>query len=65
MTISRTKFVLMTKSRPTEFLTSSGETTGNFEKALWLERSEVEAEMAKLDCPGEFETAPVVISLEV
>lgn len=66
MTINRTKYVIMTKSRPTEFLTYTGETTGNFDEA-WLFDSllTTKEQQNTLDYPEEFEVVAVVISVEV
>ena len=56
----------MTKSRPTEFLTYTGETTGNFDEA-WLFDSllTTKEQQNTLDYPEEFEVVAVVISVEV
>ncbi len=66
MKIGRTKYVLITKKRPTMFLTCTGELSEKFDEAMILESfEEVEAERAKLDEPNNFDFVPVRITVEV
>jgi hypothetical protein len=66
MIISRTKYVIITKNRPTEFLMGSGELTEDFDQAMMLDdQSELENELSTLNEPEKFEAVEVVISVEV
>lgn len=66
MKISRTKYVIVTKNRPTLFLTGTGELSEHFDDALILDDGEaLVAERGKLDEPEKFEDLKVRISVEV
>ena len=61
----RLRFAIITKTRPTKFLTDTGELTDDFEDALLLAPGEVADEQDKLDEPENFETLKVFITAEV
>ena len=66
MTIARVKYVIITRNRPTRFLTSTGELSESFDDALILnDITDVEAEMEKLDERGSFIATNVRLSTEV
>lgn len=66
MIISRTKYAIITRKRPTEFLMGSGELTEDFEQAVILDgQSELENEIRSLDEPDNFEVVEVTIMVEV
>ena len=66
MKIARTEFVIITKDRPTRFLTSTGELTDYFDEALILNNwDEVQEEQNKLDEPDRFDCVKVHINVEV
>jgi hypothetical protein len=65
MEASRLKYAFITKTRPTQFLTRTGELSDFFDDALLLGPGEIEGERANLDEPEDFEVVEVLITVEV
>lgn len=66
MKITRTKFAIITKTRPTQFLTPTGELSEEFDDALLLDSpAEVMQEFDTLNEPFNFEDVEVYLTVEV
>lgn len=65
MKLTRAKWAIITKERPTLFLTDRGELTESFDEAELLECDEVDDRCKTLDEPQKFIKAKVTYSVEV
>lgn len=65
MKVSRLKYVFITKARPTQFFTHTGELSDFFDDAMLLDPDEIEGVRATLDDPEGFEVVKVFITAEV
>lgn len=65
MKLTRMKWAIITKERPTFFLTECGELAESFNEAELLECDEVDDRFKTLDEPQKFIKAKVVYSVEV
>lgn len=58
-------YIVGTKSRPTEFLTPSGEATPFLQEAMYhLEREDAEEEIQKCDEPDQFQVYEAKVTFE-
>lgn len=66
MKITRRNYAIITKDRPTEFLTHSAGLSDVFDDAIRFDILEdAEDELRRLDEPDKFTIVPVTISVEV
>ena len=65
MKLTRYKWAIITKERPTLFLTECGELTENFNEAEFLEHKEADDRIKVLDEPQKFTKVKVTYSVEV
>ena len=65
MKLTRAKWAIITKERPTLFLTERGELTEDFNEAELLEHKEADDRIKILDEPQKFIKVKVIYSVEV
>lgn len=65
MKLTRIKWAIITKERPTLFLTERGELSESFNEAELLEYNEADDRFKTLDEPQKFTKAKVTYSVEV
>lgn len=65
MKLTRLRYAIITKERPTLFLTERGELTESFNEAELLECTEVDDRIKVLDEPQKFIVVKVTYSVEV
>ena len=65
MKLTRAKWAIITKERPTLFLTECGELSESFDEAELLEYNEVDDRLKTLDEPQKFTNVKVTYSVEV
>lgn len=65
MKLTRVKWAIITKERPTLFLTERGELSESFDEAELLEYNEVDDRFKTLDEPQKFTKIKVTYSVEV
>lgn len=65
MTLSRLKYAIITRERPTLFLTERAELSEQFDEAELFDGEEAAARLKTLDEPDDFTLAIVTYSVEV
>ena len=65
MKLTRYKWAIITRERPTLFLTERGELTEDFDEVEFLEHKEADDRIKVLDEPQKFTKVKVAYSVEV